>query len=558
MSAVVHAELSRATPNGRARAAALAASGAASAPESPELIDYRSAGRVLILGDPETAIASARVLGDRLNCVLVLAPDAPAPEPPSGARLIRARLARLSGHLGAYRAEVSGPQGDVDLGELLPDGPAAFDLVLDLGMPPALDRETPPFGYYAPRGDSTALQAALDELPEMVGEFEKPRFFVYDAALCAHGNSGLQGCTRCLEVCPTHAITSLETAIRIDPYLCQGAGSCASVCPSGAIGYAYPPADDLLSRLRRLLAEYRVAGGQNAVVLFHDAEHGAERLRAGLAELPECVFPVELAEIGSVGLETWLAVLAYGAEAVALYATAETPPSVSRALDAELGYARATLAGLGYPASVLQRIGALAELDPQPAPGAGAARPAATFASFGGKREVFRRALKHLHALAPAAQEQVSLPAGAPFGAIDVNREACTLCMGCVSVCPAGALEDGAELPRLVFKESHCVQCGLCAKACPEQAIALQPRLAYAAHLEPGPAVLNEDTPLNCSVCGKPFGTEKMVARIAARLGEHWMFQNPEARARLRMCEDCRVHDIFARSGGLEVYDKPG
>ena len=53
-------------------------------------------------------------------------------------------------------------------------------------------------------------------------------------------------CTRCIDACPADAITGLAERIEVNPYLCQGGGVCASVCPSGAIRYAYPSARDNL------------------------------------------------------------------------------------------------------------------------------------------------------------------------------------------------------------------------------------------------------------------------------------------------------------------------
>ena len=97
----------------------------------------------------------------------------------------------------------------------------------------------PPPGYYAPAGPK-ALAPVLNELRDLVGEFEKPKYFRYDPDICAHGRSGLNGCRRCIDACPTQAISSLGGIIEVDAYLCQGAGSCASACPSGAIRYAYP------------------------------------------------------------------------------------------------------------------------------------------------------------------------------------------------------------------------------------------------------------------------------------------------------------------------------
>ena len=41
------------------------------------------------------------------------------------------------------------------------------------------------------------------------------------------------------------------------------------------------------------------------------------------------------------------------------------------------------------------------------------------------------------------------------------------------------------------------------------------------------------------------FGTTAVVTRMQQRLASHSMFQAPGALDRLRMCEDCRVKDMF-------------
>ena len=76
-----------------------------------------------------------------------------------------------------------------------------------------------------------------------------------------------------------------------------------------------------------------------------------------------------------------------------------------------------------------------------------------------------------------AARRSLPLPAGAPYGAVLVDRDACTLCLSCVSLCPSGALLDNPDRPELRFVEDACLQCGLCANICPEDAITLQPRM---------------------------------------------------------------------------------
>ena len=137
------------------------------------------------------------------------------------------------------------------------------------------------------------------------------------------------------------------------------------------------------------------------------------------------------------------------------------------------------------------------------------------------------------------------MPAGAPFGQILVNKDSCTLCMACVAVCPAEALSDGNELPRLNFHESSCVQCGLCSKACPERAIQLDARFVFRSDWAQAKRTLNEEEPFCCTACGKPFATPSAIKRIQTMLGGHHMFQSEEQKRRLLMCEDCRVRDMF-------------
>src|SRR5206468_9515412 len=95
---------------------------------------------------------------------------------------------------------------------------------------------------------------------------------------------------------------------------------------------------------------------------------------------------------------------------------------------------------------------ALRAIDAQP----GAPRPA-SFAAVGGKRDVMRLALRELQRAAPAPVDVIPLPAGAPFGAVEVNVEGCTLCLACVSACPTGALSADTEPPMLRFAEDACV-----------------------------------------------------------------------------------------------------
>lgn len=134
-----------------------------------------------------------------------------------------------------------------------------FDLVADLGRAPLFALERPPVGYLS-LFDDTDLAELLAELCALTGIFDKPRYFRTDPEACAFTARGVPGCSRCLDVCPTDALKPVNGRIQIDPHLCQGFGSCASACPTGAIGYHQPDANTSGDYLFRLLKHYREAG----------------------------------------------------------------------------------------------------------------------------------------------------------------------------------------------------------------------------------------------------------------------------------------------------------
>jgi ferredoxin len=425
-----------------------------------------------------------------------------------------------------------------------------FDLVLDLSREPLIRLHQLPQGYFAPGDDPLEQALAARELATLVGEFEKPRFFQYKEKICAHSRSGQQGCNACIDVCSSGAIRPDGDHVKVEPHLCAGCGGCATVCPSGAMTYAYPKVPDLGQRLKRALAVYREAGGKDACVLFHDATEGRNALLAyGRKEkgLPGRVIPLECFHVASIGMDLMLGALAYGASQVCILKTEKTADAYVEASKRQMGYAQTIVNALGYPGRHFAAIENPAELwELQPA--AGVAK-VASFNLSAEKRTTLDFAFDHL---ARQEEKTIPLPLGAPFGALAIDKQTCTLCKACIGACPASALIDSTESPSLRFIERNCVQCGLCVNTCPEDAIRLIPQLTIGAKAKDA-VTLNEAEPFNCVRCGKPFGTRRMVENMLGKLGAHSMFAG--GTRRLQMCGDCRVVDMMENRTEASIFD---
>lgn len=587
-------------------------------PEPVPTVTYKSAGRLLIIGALDAAERAAELLADTLDVTIFsLGAGQDGGMQERRYPVLTGQIGALTGWLGAFElkwqrnnpidldlctrcnaciaacpegaigfdyqidsalckshracVKVCGVAGAIDFTRELQAESESFDLVLDLRATPAFTQHALPQGYFHVVRAEGPDHRTVIALRGLVGEFEKPKFFVYKQKLCAHSRNEKTGCNACVDVCSASAISSERERqqIKVNPNLCVGCGACTTVCPSGALSFAYPRASDQGSKIKTLLSTYTRAGGKQPALLLHSQDAGARligdlgraaRIDPAVRGVPARVLPMALWHTASLGLDVWLSAVAYGATNVWVLMTGEEAPQYLEAVRAQMNVAQAILNGLGYQGEHFRILHArdardLAALDADlQAPAAQGVAKVAGFAVQADKRATLELALDHLLEQATQQPEVIALPAqGSPLGALAINKDACTLCLSCVNACPASALQDNPQSPQLKFIEKNCVQCGLCVKTCPEKALSLIPQLRLTPQRKEA-VVLNEMQPYACVRCGKPFGTLKAIEAMLGKLAGHAMFQGA-ALERLKMCGDCRVIDLYTDPNEARITD---
>ena len=511
-----------------------------------KIVDVSSQGTCFIFGKPEAVLRAATALKDTLS-ITALFNDANEAPQDRGFDVMLGQVRQIKGALGSFgvslnNAQLLNPAGRGDFGFSAPQagGVAQCDLIIDLSG--ELAKVTAPEkreGYLrADPKDPYSVGDLMLQASQMVGLFEKPLYVKLNEHLCAHSRAGKSACSNCLDICPTGAIISGGDHIDLDPMVCAGCGGCSAVCPSGAISYDAPSTETTFRRLSAMTEAYFKAGGKAPRLLVIDTEKGGSLV--GMAArhfdgLPSDTIPLSMTALASFGHAEIVAAIASGFVSVDILIT---PTTERGAFERELPVAEAII-GEG-------RVRLLQETDPEALCFTLQNRPVMPLACdpihpIGSRRQITRIAAQAIN----GKDTVLSLPDTAPYGAVNVNTDACTLCLACASLCPSAALMDNPDRPELLFQEDACLQCGLCSNVCPEEAIAFSPRLNLTDEAL-SQVVLNEEDPFACIECGSLFGVKSTVERILEKLsGKHSMFSSEKAAKMIQMCDNCRVNAQF-------------
>lgn len=428
-------------------------------------------------------------------------------------------------------------------------------------------------GYHLIEGPGAVdAEAVAFRVANLMDDFAQPVYLAYDEKVCAAGSAQLEGCGVCIAECPYDALSRQESRIRVEASACEGCGGCVSACPTSALRFRDPSPEQIDAQLRALLSLLpgEDAQGRRPAVVFHCGEKGAEALRVAGENRwirGENLFPVAVPCLRFVSEALILHSFRLGAAGVALLGCADCPNGERPLVEARLELCRAVLDGFGlgsgrlalfavedsqeayYLAAAVGELGGFLDgLGPAPLPPPAApTAPADGNGGQWGNREFVTEALRAF--MGATGKQPGRIVGGTPLPYAETRvRPGCTLCAGCVFVCPTHALTmeepegDGSPVKRLRFNHLKCVACGMCEAACPEKVVTLERGLSVSREAL-GYRDLVRDEMIRCISCGREYINKQALDVILAKLVGLDQLGDTFGGGRknlLRMCPDCR------------------
>ncbi|MBE0496644.1 MAG: 4Fe-4S dicluster domain-containing protein [Campylobacterales bacterium] len=463
--------------------------------------DYtQEVGRnIVLVGDEEMLGGLKQALKAKEFAVLIVHPS---------------EVAMIEGHLGALHVTLR--QGD-ELHEVDADQMVWFEAPeFALRQSGVLDPE---------KNDIAKIVEAIEA---KTGTHAYKNFITYDPSICQYHERREEICGKCAEVCPTVAIVKLDDTkhLKFSHIDCHGCGGCISVCPSGAVEYAQMP--------RR--AFYEIAKlYQDKTALIVPRKMSLEGLHVSL---PTGVLPLAIEGEKFLHEAHVLTLLQESGSAVVFYTdfmskgTGDVISILNQAYEKMYGTKAVHVAmNEAELAEALQNVG------PVEGTRHGIQEEGLR------KREIFSARL----AWAVGEKDYGTIQAGehVRYGTININEDACTLCLSCVGACNVRALTAHPEDNSLRFDASICTSCGYCEATCPEKECLSMERGEIVLNKQWfGQRIMAKDTLFECVNCGKPFATSKAVSRIASLMAP--IFAGNDAKIKsLYCCADCKPKMMF-------------
>lgn len=379
----------------------------------------------------------------------------------------------------------------------------------------------------AQSGSFDPLESTLDDviatLRSNIAHYEYKKFTTYDKNICQYHERREEICSKCVEVCPTVAITKDDatkhlTFSQID---CHGCGGCISVCPSGAVDYA-PSSRETIYEMAQFVK------GQIPLVIPEKMD-----IKELNIDLKEDVLPFAIEGEKFLHEGTFLTLLQESGAQVIFYTDFLSKGSRDAIHILNQVYQKK----YGKDAILL----AMDEDELRDALEQACFIDGSSFSFNEGsskKREIFAIRLSHI-----VGNEDLGTVSTGPhvhYGHVKVNESACTLCLACVGACNVNALFADTSDNTLRLNPSLCTSCGYCEVSCPEKdCLSIEEDVIKLSPTWFKEEILAQDELFACVECGKEFATTKAVEKIAAVMAPIFK-ADPIKERTLYCCENCK------------------
>ena len=360
-------------------------------------------------------------------------------------------------------------------------------------------------GIYTYGNEYKAALKALNNLDKII----RIKTVDVNREICGAVKSNIKGCSLCL-ACPTNSIKRDESGIVINFESCIGCGFCSSICPISAIQNKLIPFDLLIEKID--------AVGGDGVIAFI-CQRALGDIYEYRSKLP-AILPIVVPCLNSISEIHYLYALCKSNGVIAIHSDCKYLK-----LDC-FEIARATLEAFGFGGLKITRVNeikdAINEIKKE-------RKPEISIELIGNnKREMWLKIVEKLSSY-PLVKDKFNLPS---FGKIKIN-ENCSLCQTCSFFCPSEAILRDLEGGQITFTHGLCIGCGLCVRACPENAIKVERILDFSSLTK---NVVFKDTILKCVKCGKPFMSKSAYEKLRKVSGLD---------KTLLFCPDCRPKTIL-------------
>lgn len=330
-----------------------------------------------------------------------------------------------------------------------------------------------------------------------------------DPPHCVRVRNRNASCSRCVDACPSGAISLQGNELKIDAQQCVSCGACASACPTSAIRFRDPDDASLAAAIDR---SARALDGHAVLVCARVA--AKRKADADAVATVPCVSRVDVEQLvgacargasSVAAVDGVCATCKYRRAAAGFDETVEGANALLEAWDSPArAYRSQEVPAAALADSVAQGTGGVSRRGFFTAAKASVKDVAAEAVAvtveneLGIKRDAqsLRSMLKvdasgtmpHVRAHSHEALLEDLYELGDPepgtvlstklWGDVRIDETACMMCGMCATFCPTGALRkvfvDGPrkpELDSLEFRLADCVQCRLCEDACIRKAL---------------------------------------------------------------------------------------